>query len=43
MECGKYRKVRLLDHRMKAYEYVLEKRMQDMVAIGNLSVWGLLR
>jgi len=30
MECGKYRGLG-----MKVYEYVLEKRMRDMVAIGN--------
>jgi len=34
MECGEYRGVRLLEHGMKVYEYVLEKRMRDMVAIG---------
>jgi len=27
MECSKYRGVRLLEHGMKVYEYVLEKRM----------------
>jgi len=35
MDCGKYRRVRLLEHSMKVYEYVLEKIMRDMVAIGN--------
>jgi len=35
MEYGKYRGLRLLKHGMKVYEYVLEKRMQNMVAIGN--------
>ena len=35
MECGKYRGVRLLEHGMKVYEYVLEKRLRDMVEIGN--------
>jgi len=35
MECGKYRGVRLLEHGKKVYEYVLEKRMRDMVAIVN--------
>jgi len=32
MECGKYRWVRLLEHGKKVYEYVLEKRMRDMVS-----------
>jgi len=41
MECGKYRGVRLLEHGMKVYEYILEKKMRDMVVIGNLSVWIL--
>jgi len=35
MECGKYRGVRLLEHGMKVYEYVLEKRRRDMVVIGD--------
>jgi len=35
MECGKYRGVRLLEHGMKVYEYVLEKRMRDMVAFDD--------
>jgi len=35
IECGEYRGVRLLEHGMKVYEYVLEKRMRDMVAINN--------
>jgi len=35
IECGKYRGVRPLEYRMKVYEYVLEKRMRDKVAIGN--------
>jgi len=34
MDWGKYKRVRLLGHRMKLYEYVLEKR-KHMVAIGN--------
>jgi len=34
MECGKYRGVRLLEHGRKVYEYILEKRIRDMVAIG---------
>ena len=35
MECGNYRGVRLLDHGMKVYEYVLEKRLRKIVDIGN--------
>jgi len=35
MVCGKYSGVTLLEHGMKVYEYVLEKRMRDMVDIGN--------
>jgi len=35
MEYGKYRRMRLLEHGMKVYEYVLENRIRDMVAIGN--------
>jgi len=35
MECGKYRGVRLLEHGIKVYEYVLEKIMRDIVPIGN--------
>jgi len=35
MECGKYRRVTLLEHGMKVYKYLLEKRMRNMVAIGN--------
>jgi len=27
MECDKYRGVRLLEHRMKVYEYIFKKRM----------------
>ena len=35
MECGNYRVVRLLDHSMKVYEYVLEKRLRKIVDIGS--------
>jgi len=38
MECSKYRGLRLLEHGMKVYEYVLEKRIQDMVAIVTISL-----
>jgi len=33
MECGKYRGVRLLEHRMKVYEYVLENRLRHTVSL----------
>ena len=35
MDCGKYRGVRLLEHGMKVYEYVLEKRLRELVEIGK--------
>jgi len=35
MDCGKYRGVRLLEHGMKAYHYVLERRLRKIVNIGN--------
>ena len=35
MECGKYRGVRLLEHGMKAYEIVLERRLRELVEIGD--------
>ena len=35
MECGKYRGVRLLEHGMKIYERVLERRLRDLVDIGD--------
>ena len=35
MECGNYRGVRLLDHGMKVYEYVLEKRLRKIIHIGS--------
>jgi len=43
MKCGKYRGVRLPEHGLKVYEYVLEKRIRDIVAICKLSVWVLSR
>ena len=35
MECGNYRGVRLLEHGMKVYEYVLERRLRKIVDIGS--------
>ena len=35
MDCGNYRGVRLLEHGMKVYEYVLEKRLRKIVDIGS--------
>jgi len=35
MECGNYRGVRLLEHCMKVYEYVLERRLREIVDIGS--------
>ena len=33
MDCGKYRGVRLLEHGMRVYEYVLEKRLRKILDI----------
>ena len=41
MECGNYRVVRLLDHSMKVYEYVLEKRLRKILDIYMLEVISL--
>ena len=35
MECGKHRGVRLLEHGMKLYERVLEKRLRSLINIGE--------
>jgi len=35
MDCGNYRGVRLLEHGMKVYEYVLERRLREIVDIGD--------
>ena len=35
MDCSKYRGIRLLEHGMKVYESVLEKRLRDYVKIDN--------
>ena len=35
MDCGKYRGVRLLEHGMKIYERVLERRLRDLVEVGD--------
>ncbi len=35
MNCSKYRGIRLLEHGMKVYESVLEKRLREHVSIGN--------
>ena len=35
MECGNYRGVRLLEHSMKMYGYVLERRLREILDIGS--------
>ena len=35
MDCGKYRGVRLLEHAMKIYERVLERRLRNLAKIGD--------
>ena len=35
MDCGNYRGVKLLEHGMKVYESVLEKRLRKIVDIGS--------
>ena len=35
MDCGNYRGVRLLEHGMKVYKYVLEKKLRKIVDIGS--------
>ena len=35
MDCSKYRGIRLLEHGMKVYESVLEKRLREYVKIDN--------
>ena len=35
MECGNYRGVILLELGMKVYEYVLERRLREIVDIGS--------
>ena len=35
MDCGKYRGVRLLEHGMKIYERVLERRLRDLADVGD--------
>ena len=35
MECGNYRGMRLLEHGMKVYEYVLGRRLREIVGIGS--------
>lgn len=39
MLSGKYKGVRLLEHGMKVYEGVLEKRFGELVDIGNYQFW----
>ena len=36
MECGSYRAIKLLEHGMKVYERVLEKRLRDVVVISDM-------
>ena len=36
MECGSYRAVKLLEHRIKVLEGVLEKRLRQKVKIDNI-------
>ena len=35
MECRNYRGLRMLEHGMKVYEYVLERRLREIVDVGS--------
>ena len=35
LECGKYRGIRLLEHGMKLFEKVLEKRLRELIEVDS--------